>query len=142
MNSFIIRVVDWGVEKERLLSVRHEVFVIEQKVAEELEIDGLDGDCVQVLAEDADGRPIGTARLMPEGRIGRVAVLAGWRRCGVGAGLVATLEGEARRRGMARLVLHSQTWTIPFYQSIGFALVDGEEFFEAGIPHRVMEKKT
>lgn len=58
----------------------------------------------------------------------------------MGAGLVAKLEQEARRQGMARLVLHAQTWTIPFYQSINFSLVDGEDFLEAGIPHRVMEK--
>jgi len=141
MKRFFIRVVDWSEEQEGLLSVRRKVFIAEQNVPEELENDGLDEQCVQVLAEDADGQPIGTARMLPEGRIGRVAVLNSWRRCGMGAALMAKLEEEARQQGMPRLVLHSQTWTIPFYKSIGFVLMDGEEFFEAGIPHRVMEKE-
>jgi len=141
MKRFFVRVVDWNEEQEALLAVRHEVFVLEQNVPEELELDGLDGQCVQALAEDAEGQPIGTARLMPEGRIGRVAVLSSWRRCGVGAELMVKLEEEARQLAMPRLVLHAQTWTIPFYKSIGFDLVDGEEFYEAEIPHRIMERE-
>jgi len=140
MKRFFIRVVEWEKEQEGLLSIRREVFIEEQQVPEEMEIDGLDEACAHVLAEDVDGNAIGTARLMPEGRIGRVAVLNSWRRCGVGAGLMANLEEEARGLGMLRLTLHSQTWTIPFYESIGYAVMEGEEFVEAGIPHRLMEK--
>ncbi len=141
MKRFFIRVADWDECRESLLQVRHEVFVSEQQVPEELEVDGLDDQCVQVLAEDEEGVVIGTARLMPEGRVGRVAVLKSWRRCGVGAALVAELEEDARRQGLSSLVLHSQTWTIPFYESIGFIVTDTKEFIEAGIFHRLMEKK-
>ena len=65
MKRFIVRLVDWNEEQEKLSAIRHEVFVIEQKVPVELEVDGLDGECVQVLAEDVHGNAIGTARLMP-----------------------------------------------------------------------------
>ena len=115
MKGFNVRVVDWEVEQSGLSAIRHEVFVIEQKVPEDLEMDGLDGECVQVLAEDVEGNAIGTARLMPEGRIGRVAVLKDWRRCGVGAGLMMKLEEEAERKGMPKLELHAQINQIPFY---------------------------
>lgn len=141
MKRFFIRVVDWAECGVSLLAIRHEVFVAEQQVPKELEVDGLDDQCVQVLAEDEAGAVIGTARLMPEGRVGRVAVLKAWRRYGVGAALVAELEEEARRQGMTSLELHSQTWTIPFYESIGFVATDDDEFIEAGIRHRLMEKK-
>ncbi|NOY00476.1 MAG: GNAT family N-acetyltransferase [Verrucomicrobia bacterium] len=141
MKRFFIRVVSWSEAQLDLLAVRHEVFVIEQKVPEELEIDGLDGECEHVLAEDVVGKVIGTARLLPEGRIGRVAVLRSWRRCGVGAALMRKLEGEAVRKGMSKLELHAQSSQIPFYEKIGYIMVEGEEFLDAGIAHRLMEKK-
>lgn len=141
MKRFFIRVVEWEKGQADLLGIRREVFVDEQKVPEEMEIDGLDEVCVHVLAEDADGKAIGTARLMPEGRVGRVAVLDSWRRCGVGAALMVKLENEAARQGMPRLVLHAQTWTVPFYQSQGYLVIGDEEFVEAGIPHLLMEKE-
>lgn len=141
MKRFFVRLVDWTEEQQALLAIRREVFVLEQKVPEELEVDGLDGQCVQVLAEDADGNAIGTARLMPEGRIGRVAVLKSWRRCGVGAGLMAKLEEEATRKGITKLELHAQTHQIPFYENLAYVVVEGEEFLDAGIAHRLMERE-
>ncbi|MFK5922617.1 MAG: GNAT family N-acetyltransferase [Verrucomicrobiota bacterium] len=140
MKRFFIRQVDWEEARQKLLAVRFEVFVEEQQVPEEMEQDEWDARCLHLLAEDEDGGAIGTARLMPEGRLGRVAVVKKWRRCGVGAALVEQLEQAACQRGMASLILHSQTWTIPFYKSLGFVLAEGCEFFEAGIPHRLMEK--
>ena len=141
MKRFFVRVVEWSKEHQSLSAIRHEVFVVEQKVPEELEMDGIDGECVQVLAEDVEGNAIGTARLMPEGRIGRVAVLKLWRRCGVGAGLMVKLEEEAVRKGMPKLELHAQVNQIPFYESLGYTVADGEEFLDAGIVHRQMKKK-
>ncbi len=141
MKRFFVRVVDWSEERQSLSAIRREVFVVEQKVPEELEIDGQDANCVQVLAEDVEGNAIGTARLLPEGRIGRVAVLMSWRRCGVGAGLIVKLEGEAVRKEMSKLELHAQTSQIPFYEKLGYNVTEGDEFLDAGILHRVMEKK-
>ena len=141
-DHYTVRLASWddADDREAAIAVRRAVFVVEQSVPEEHEIDGLDGDCRHVLAvETATGRAIGTARLMPEGRIGRVAVLAPWRKRGVGAALLRPLIAEAGRRGQGAgvLHLHAQTWTIGFYESLGFA-AEGDEFDEAGIPHRHM----
>ncbi len=127
-------------DADAIMSVRREVFIEEQKVPESLEIDGLDVDCLHVLAVDEDGKPIGTARLMPHGRIGRVAVLASWRRRGVGAAVMRTLLEEADRRGFEEIELHAQTWTIGFYETLGF-VAEGAEFLEAEIPHRHMTRR-
>jgi len=123
-----------------ILEVRRVVFIEEQEVPESLEIDGLDDECVHALAFDEAEKPIGTARLMPHGRIGRVAVLAPWRKRGVGASVMRVLLEEADRRGFDEIELHAQTWTIGFYETFGFA-VAGEEFLEAEIPHRRMVRQ-
>ena len=138
MNT-TVRLADFGnpSDAEAILAVRREVFIEEQEVPESLEIDGLDGDCVQALALDPEGGAVGTARLMPQGRIGRVAVRKPWRKRGIGAALMRLLLDEADRRGHGAIELHAQTWTIGFYESLGF-VAEGEEFLEAEIPHRRM----
>lgn len=130
--------VTWDTSQVELLEVRREVFVVEQGVPEEIEIDEHDPASIHFLARDAAGVPIGTARLLPEGRIGRMAVLASWRRSGVGRALLSAAVETARARGDSRLYLHAQVHSIPFYESLGFS-VCGEEFDEADIPHREME---
>lgn len=114
--------------------------MVEQAVPEELEIDGRDPDCLHAIAVDAAGEPIGTARLMPEGRIGRVAVVRAWRGSGVGASLMRCLLDEADRGGCAVIELHAQSWTVGFYEKLGFS-AEGGEFDEAGIPHRMMYRR-
>lgn len=135
---FSIEQVIWDASQIELLEVRREVFVVEQGVPEEIEIDEHDPVSIHFLARDAAGVPIGTARLLPEGRIGRMAVLATWRRSGVGRALLTAAMETARARGDGRLFLHAQVHSIPFYESLGFS-VCGDEFDEAGIPHREME---
>jgi predicted GNAT family N-acyltransferase len=130
--------VTWDTSQVELLEVRREVFVVEQGVPEEIEIDEHDHASIHFLARDAAGVPIGTARLLPEGRIGRMAVLASWRRSGVGRALLSAAVETARARGDSRLYLHAQVHSISFYESLGFS-VCGEEFDEADIPHREME---
>jgi predicted GNAT family N-acyltransferase len=130
--------VTWDTSQVELLEVRREVFVVEQGVPEEIEIDEHDPASIHFLARDAAGVPIGTARLLPEGRIGRMAVLASWRRSGVGRALLSAAMETARAHGDSRLYLHAQVHSIPFYESLGFS-VCGEEFDEADIPHREME---
>ena len=83
--------------------------------------------------------PIGCARLLPDGHIGRVAVLARWRRRGVGSALLLRLVDEARGRGDARVMLNAQVAAMPFYARHGF-VASGDVFDEAGIAHRVMER--
>lgn len=134
---FSIEQVTWDTSQVELLEVRREVFVVEQSIPEEIEIDEHDPVSIHFLARDSGGIPIGTARLLPEGRIGRMAVLATWRRSGVGRALLSAAMETARERGDGRLYLHAQVHSIPFYESLGFS-VCGEEFDEADIPHREM----
>jgi predicted GNAT family N-acyltransferase len=138
--DFRVRLVDWRDASAALSRIRTTVFVGEQKVPPEIEIDGRDPGCVHALAESAAGEAVGTGRLMPDGRIGRMAVLAPWRSRGVGAALLAALVDEARRRGLREVYLHAQTKAKDFYLRHGFA-IEGEEYLEAGIPHIGMRAK-
>lgn len=135
---FKIDLVPWESACDDLLSVRQIVFVDEQGVPEEEERDEHDASSIHFLARDSSGHPIGTARLLDSGRIGRVAVLREWRGRGLGRALMNAVVAETRLRRMPRPHLHAQVQTISFYESIGFA-VCGEEFEEAGILHREME---
>ncbi len=137
--AFALRVVDWAGGEAKLRAVRIAVFVIEQNIPEELEWDEFDAVSVHALAEDDAGTPIGCGRLLPDGHIGRMAVLSDWRGRGVGAALLVKLIDLARARGDARVRLHAQTQAMPFYAKFGFAPV-GAEFSEAGIAHWTMER--
>ncbi len=132
--DFRVRLAHWREESATLARIRTAVFVIEQNVPAALEMDGRDGDCSHVLAESAGGEAIGTGRLMPDGRIGRMAVLAAWRGKGVGAAMLVALMAEAKRRGIRETYLHSQSHAKDFYARHGY-VIEGEEYLEAGIPH-------
>ena len=137
--DYTVTTARWTDAESPLRSVRHAVFVVEQRVPESLEWDGADNTSLHALAVDANGAPIGCARLLPDGHIGRVAVLATWRRRGVGQALVARLIDEARVRGQVRVIVNAQVDAMPFYARYGF-VATGDVFEEAGIPHRVMER--
>lgn len=139
-REFRVRLVDWREAEARLSRIRTTVFVGEQNVPPEIEIDGRDPDCAHVVAETAAGEAIGTGRLMPDGRIGRMAVLAAWRGKGVGAAMLDALMDEARRRGFREVHLHAQSHAKAFYERHGF-VAEGEEYLEAGIPHVGMRAK-
>ncbi|HQW29466.1 MAG TPA: GNAT family N-acetyltransferase [Verrucomicrobiales bacterium] len=137
---FSIHSVAWESTRCDLLAVRREVFIVEQGVPEEIEIDDYDAVSLHFLAVDTDGVPIGTARLLPDGRIGRMAVMSRWRRCGVGRSLMMAVIKAARQQGKTEMHLHAQVHSIGFYESLGFE-VCGEEFEEAGILHREMHRQ-
>lgn len=134
---FVVRPVNWQAHRDQINAVRRAVFIKEQGVPESLEWDGLDERSYHVLALSAAGRPIGTGRLLPDGRIGRMAVLRRWRGRGVGSAILRLLLDLARKEGHATVRLHAQTHALGFYAKHGFQAV-GEEFMEAGIPHRAM----
>lgn len=138
--AYRIRLARWPEDRAAIRSVRHRVFVVEQGVPESLEWDGRDGEALHLLALDGAGEAVGTARLLPEGRIGRMAVLPGHRGRGIGGRLLQTLLEEARRRGLDRLELHAQCQVVDFYRRYGFLPI-GEEYLEAGIPHRRMVQR-
>jgi len=134
---YSVREVDWIADRDALRAVRWKVFVEEQHVPEDEEWDDEDPVSRHVVAATAEGTPIGTGRLLRDGHIGRMAVLAQWRGRGVGSTVLARLLQLAREARHAVVRLHAQTHAIGFYEKHGFA-VEGEEFMEAGIPHYVM----
>jgi predicted GNAT family N-acyltransferase len=134
-----IELCDWHKAREEASRIRFAVFVDEQKVPAEIEMDAHDADCVHALAFAEDGQAVGTGRLLPDGHIGRMAVVKAWRGRGVGAALLEALTGEARRRGDPAVALSAQTHALEFYRRHGFA-PEGEIYEEAGIPHQAMRK--
>ncbi len=137
LRTFSLREAAWAEESTAMRSVRTAVFLIEQQVPEDEEWDDMDPLCVHALALDARGTAIGTGRLAPDGKIGRMAVLKDWRGAGVGTALLQFLVQMARRRGLAGCHMNAQSHAVPFYTRHGFQ-VYGDEFMEAGIPHRSM----
>ncbi|MFB6138916.1 MAG: GNAT family N-acetyltransferase [Halosimplex sp.] len=147
-----VRVAAGAADREAALAVRREVFVEEQGVPEDLEMDGRDDDAVHFLAVDDSGTdgaapvggdPVGAARFREVdpgvGKVERVAVVADRRGEGIGRELMATLEATAAERGVERLVMHAQTDVEAFYARLGYETTSGV-FEEAGIDHVEMEK--
>lgn len=134
----VVAVEDYAGARAALREVRETVFVREQNVPLELELDAeRDPRCQHVLAFDAAGVAIGTGRLTPDRRIGRMAVLAAWRGRGVGDALLEALLERARALGWREVSLHSQASATGFYARHGF-LPSGPRFLEAGIEHVAM----
>ncbi len=136
-SPFTVRLFDWPEARRFARPVRERVFVEEQNVPRELEWDDRDASALHAVAFDERERAIGTARLLNDGHIGRMAVLPEWRRRGVGRALASELIRRARTNGLAEVVLNAQLQAEPFYRSLGFA-PRGPVFEEAGIPHREM----
>jgi len=148
-----VRVVGTEAEYEDVLSVRYRVFVDEQGVDPDLEVDEHEETSTHVVAYDG-GEPVGAARLRakePESeheekidtgetaKIERVAVVAPRREEGIGREIMDVVETEAREQGFTEAALHSQTRAAGFYEALGYEQVGGE-FEEAGIPHVAMWK--
>nr|WP_297460192.1 GNAT family N-acetyltransferase [uncultured Halomonas sp.] len=136
MSDIDIRQGDWATLGAAAGEIRRLVFIDEQAVPEDEEWDGRDPDCVHFLA-CRRGHAIGTARLLPDGHIGRVAVLEEGRGLGIGLQLMQAAIDCARAQGHREVLLDAQTHALAFYQRLGFQAV-GDEFFDAGILHRSM----
>jgi predicted GNAT family N-acyltransferase len=136
-QGFHIELANWAADERDLRAVRTAVFIIEQAIPPEEEWDALDAPSLHAIARDETGRAVGVARLTPDHKIGRLAVLKEWRGRHVGDALLRTLIEQARAKHWPSVSLNAQSYAIPFYAKAGF-IVDGEEFMEAGIPHRLM----
>ncbi len=139
MVEFHLEQTSWQANEAALRLIRQTVFMQEQQVPEELEWDGLDEAAIHLLACDHSGNPIATARMLSDGHIGRVAVLAPWRGHGIGTALMQRLLEIATTQRLSAVELDAQVEAIPFYQRLGFS-AQSEVFMDAGIPHRHMHK--
>lgn len=127
----------WEQLQQDASAVRTTVFVYEQNVDPADEWDVMDSECLHFVARDAAGSAVGTARLLPDGHIGRMAVLAAYRGRGVGDLLLAAAIQAGREAGHDALHLNAQLTALGFYQRHGFT-EHGEIFDDAGIDHKAM----
>jgi len=133
-----VSIADWSIHEGVIYSIREQVFVQEQGVPIELERDDLDGSCTHAIAQLVDSKlSIATGRVLSDGHIGRMAVLAPFGESGVGSLVLSTLIRIARSANLTTVYLNSQLGAIPFYERQGFKVV-GQEFLDAGIIHRRM----
>lgn len=135
----VIDLLPWTRARALSLPLRLRVFTDEQQVPVELEEDEADARALHAVARNAQGIAIATARLLPDGHIGRLAVAREARRQGLGGQLMQILMEQARARGTREILIHAQTHAEAFYQRLGFT-AQGDPFLEAGIPHRLMRR--
>lgn len=137
-----IRQADFNEDYATLRAIRFAVFVDEQSVPKEIEMDDRDPVCIHLLAFDDDGAAVGTVRIDLEehGKIGRLAVLGTHRRTGIGSALMLAAHDIAAARSLEGVWCNAQTAAIVFYERLGYTVV-GERFLEAGIVHVRMEKR-
>lgn len=135
--DFYIEPATYAADEADLRAIRESVFVVEQRIPDQVEFDELDPQCHHVLVRDLRCRPIATGRLSPEGKLGRVAVLPEWRRRGVGRSILIALIDKARKLGLTSVTANAQVAALDFYRKLGF-VEEGQPFVEAGIPHQLV----
>jgi predicted GNAT family N-acyltransferase len=131
-----IELMSWDEARALASPIRFEVFVREQRVPAEIELDDMDPQCIHAVAFLGKA-PVGTGRLLPDGHIGRMAVLRSHRNRGVGAAMLKRLIEAARARGDREVALSAQVHAVAFYRAHGF-VEEGAEYEEAGIAHQAM----
>ncbi len=142
MDSAVVKLVESEPELDSAMQVRFRVFVSEQGVPPEEELDEADASAIHAIVL-VNGQVVGTGRLLLEdgdqARIGRMAVEMQWRRQGIGSQVLAFLEDTARAEGTQRVTLHAQEYVKNFYAAHGYR-EHGATFLEANIPHVEMRK--
>jgi predicted GNAT family N-acyltransferase len=133
-NSFTVSLLCWHDGEPLLRSVREAVFIREQGVPAELEWDEFDEGCRHALALSLRGEAVGCGRILPNGHIGRIAVIQQWRKQKVGTTIMEALLDYARAHDYKQVDVDAQTQALPFYRSFGF-VEQGEAFIDAGLPH-------
>jgi predicted GNAT family N-acyltransferase len=133
-----IELLPWERARAYAAPIRFAVFVEEQRVPAKIELDEMDAKSLHAVAF-GDRVPVGTGRLLPDGHIGRMAVLKDWRGRGVGSLILKALVDAARSRGDRAIVLSAQVHATAFYRAHGF-VEEGAEYMDAGIPHVDMRR--
>lgn len=137
MSDTIIKVVDFEEYLSDIKYIRTKVFIEEQKVPVELEWDEFDRDSVHILAY-SDNKAVGTARLLRDGHIGRMAVLMNFRNRGIGKNMLNFMVDLAHKKLMTNIQLSAQEHAIEFYEKNGFS-ISSDVYMDAGIPHYEMK---
>jgi predicted GNAT family N-acyltransferase len=133
-----IELMPWEQARAYATPIRFAVFVEEQGVPAEIEMDEMDAQCVHALAFEGT-RAVATGRLLPDGHLGRMAVLMEFRGKGLGGAVLKKLMEAAKNRGDRAVALSAQVHALAFYRAHGFEPV-GEVYEEAGIPHQAMRR--
>ncbi|WP_026574564.1 GNAT family N-acetyltransferase [Bacillus sp. UNC438CL73TsuS30] len=137
-----VKIVENEKELEDAFSVRRTVFIDEQNVPEEEEIDQHEEEATHFVLYH-EGSPIGAGRFRLVdgfGKVERICIMKEARGTGAGKAIMNGIEDYAQKKGIQKLKLNSQTHAIPFYGGLGYEVVS-EEFMDAGIPHKTMMKK-
>ncbi|WP_411728151.1 GNAT family N-acetyltransferase [Methyloglobulus sp.] len=137
ISDFRVEPADYQVDFDELRTLREAVFIVEQNIPKEVEFDTVDPDCYHLIARDNQHQAIGTGRLTPDHKIGRMAVLETCRGKGVGEALLLALIDKALKLGWTELMLNAQTTVSGFYGKYGF-VKEGDVFMEANISHQIM----
>lgn len=132
-----LEIGDWQKLQQAATQVRFEVFVDEQQIPAELELDEFDAVSVHAVVFDSQERPVATGRLLPDGHIGRMAVAQSARGTGVGGLVLQRLIDEGKRQGFKELVLSAQLHALGFYRRYGF-VEEGDIYLDTGIEHKTM----
>ena len=139
---FYVNIATTDREREDAFSVRRKVFVDEQGVPLNLELDELDETADHFIVYTAE-IPIGAGRIRESntgiGKVERVCVLPEYRGKHIGVLVMQALEDHATKKGFEKVVLNAQSHAVPFYEKIGY-VITSPEFMDADIPHRAMEK--
>lgn len=138
-NDLYVVLGSWTAFKDPAAAIRHEVFVLEQQVPVEEELDEMDKLCVHALAFTHRHEPVATGRLLPDGHIGRMAVLQAYRQMGAGSAVLLALMEAAQKKGFTEVVLGAQRHARGFYAKHGF-VEQGEFFMDANIEHILMKR--
>jgi len=133
MTISLVQFID---QDKAIHSVRHTVFTLEQGVDTAIDFDGDDVHAIHALVT-LDDRAVGTGRMLPDGHIGRVAVLQEFREQGIGKAILDSLIQYGRDKAFPSVYLYAQETAVAFYEKLGFT-VNGESFMEAGILHTPM----
>lgn len=140
LEHFKFKQVTWQFASPEILKIRQKVFVIEQRFDKEVICDQYDNDCYHILVRDKSDKAVGCGRLIPDGRISKIAVLIGFRGKGLGTNILTHLISIAKKKNIPNLTLNAETELVHFYDQQKFH-IDGPVYMKQGIPFRRMTKK-
>lgn len=139
-----MKVLQAGTENQLqdAFNIRKKVFVEEQDVPIEIEIDEHENNSAHFVLYDEE-TPVGAGRfrvLDGKGKVERICILPEYRGNGAGIQIMEEIEEYAKKLPVDEVVLNAQSYAVPFYEKLGYSVIS-DEFLDAGIPHRKMKKK-